>query len=67
MIQTANTTGCFCGKELDLGIWFVGIDKTSWMHLDLLKVDSASTDDHGRLLTYSSTMVVILGAMFLQQ
>jgi hypothetical protein len=57
--ETSNTTKSLSGQELDFRIRLVGIDETSGMDLNLLKVDSTGTYAHSKLLTIASTVIAI--------
>jgi len=72
--ETANTAEGLGSKELDLCSWFVGVDQTCRVHLNLLHVDSTGTNGDGDLVSVAGTVITVGGgefpvlwAIFLQQ
>lgn len=59
--QTTDTTEGLGSKELDLGIGLAGVNKTSGVDLDLLHVDSLTTNGQGHLDTVASGVVTVGG------
>merc|ERR1719431_1808920 len=65
--QNATDTAQGLGREeLHLGIWLVGMHKTSWMHLHPFQVHALRTDRHRHLQAISSAVVAVGGGQVLK-
>lgn len=72
--ETSNTTKRFGGEKLDLGVGLLGVDESRRVHLNLLKVDSVSSNVDDHLLSISRAVVAVgggevneLGAVLLEK
>jgi len=59
--EATDTTESLGSKELDFGPWFVRVDQTGRMHLNLLHVDSAGTDGDSDLVSVAGTVITVGG------
>ena len=59
--ETTGTTESLSGQELHLGVGVVGVNETSWVNLDLLKVNTVRTNGHSELLSVTSAVVAVGG------
>jgi len=59
--ESTDTTEGLSGQELDFGVRLVGVDETSRVYLDLLEIDGAGTNAHGKLLSVAGTMFTVRG------
>lgn len=59
--ETTLTTEGFSGKELELGIWVLGVDQTGGVDLDLVHVDAVGTDGHQHLLAVTGSVGAVGG------
>jgi len=57
--ETTDTTESLSGQELDLGVGLVGVNETSRVNLNLLKVDGIGTNSHGNLVAVTSAVVTV--------
>jgi hypothetical protein len=57
--ETTNTAESFSSQKFDLGVRFLGVDKTCGVNLNLLEVDSTSTNGKSKLLTITSAVLAI--------
>lgn len=72
--ESTDTAKGLGGQKLDLGVRLVGVDETSGVYLDLLEIDGAGTNVHGKflpvtraMLTISGRKVPVLGAVSLKE
>lgn len=59
--QTTNTAERLSGQELDLRFGIIGVNQTSGVDLDFLKVDCARTNLQRQLLSIPGTVITVCG------
>mmetsp|Transcript_7375 Transcript_7375/g.8038 ORF Transcript_7375/g.8038 Transcript_7375/m.8038 type:complete len:235 (-) Transcript_7375:352-1056(-) len=59
--KSAHTTQGLGGKELDLGIWIIGLDKAGWVHLHPFQVDTLCTNCLAHLDAVTGAVLAISG------
>merc|ERR1719191_1510818 len=59
--NAANTTKGLCSQELDLGIWIIRLDQTSWVYLHPLKINTIGATSLTHLDGISSAVLTVGG------
>lgn len=59
--ETTFAAEGFGGQELELGVWVLGVNQTSGVDLDLVHVDTVSTDGHQHLLAVTGSVGAVGG------
>jgi len=57
--HSTDTSQCLRSEELDLRIWLIRVDKTSWVHLHPFQIHSLRTNCHGHFEPITSAMLSI--------
>ena len=72
--ETSDTTESLGGQELNLGVGILGVHQASRVDLNLLEIDGASANSHGKLLSIASAVItvggrelVVLGPVLLEE